>query len=113
MHPIRNIARRHPFLSLFGLAVLSNLAGSLFNSFYNLQLVVARELDPAQRAVFWDVALPVYNVVASPICLGVLVSLLLPLRRCLTALRRGEPVPPAQLERCRQRLVNLPFTTIC
>jgi adenylate cyclase len=110
--PLRDFAHRHPFLSLFGLAVLSNVAGSLFNVAYNQQLIVARHLDAAQQAVFQNVALPAYNVLAYPLCFGALAYLVAPLRRCRAALRRGETVSPDQLARCRRRLVNLPFHVV-
>src|SRR5215467_7396332 len=98
MHPaprqLSELARHRPFLALFGMAVLSNVAGSLFNVAYNQQLIVDRLLDPAQKTVFNFVALPAYNLIAYPLCFAVLLALLAPLRRCRAIFRRGEPVPP-------------------
>src|SRR5262249_61849705 len=99
------LARRRPFLMFFFLVILSNVAGSIFNFAYNYYLIVQGLLDEEQRRVFWDVASPVYNLVAYPICLGVMFALLVPLVRCRRKLLRAEAVSPGELERCRRRLV--------
>jgi adenylate cyclase len=104
--------RRWPFLSLFLIVVASNAAGSFFNISYNKLLVVDRVLDERQRAVFENVALPSYNLLAYPICLGIVVFLLRPLRRCRRALLAGDPVAPGYLEFCRRRLINLPVLAL-
>jgi adenylate cyclase len=106
------LLRRWPFVALFVLAILSNGTGSAFNIVYN-KLLIVDTLTLAQKAAFWSTMLPVYNLVAYPVCLGLMVWLLLPLSRCLRALRAGELIKPAQLERCRRRLVNLPFHQVC
>ncbi len=110
--PLYACARRCPFLSLFLLVILSNAAGSVFNILYNHQLIVGRYLDDAQRAAFSGVALPLYNLLAYPICLSVMLSLVWPLLRCRRELLAGATVPPGRLEACRRRLINLTFWTV-
>jgi adenylate cyclase len=104
--------RRWPFLSLFLIVVASNAAGSFFNITYNKLLIVEGVLDPMQKDAFEHVALPLYNLLAYPICLAIVLYLLLPLRRCRSALLAGEPVSPASLEFCRRRLINLPLLAV-
>jgi hypothetical protein len=64
--PFDRVAHRRPFIYWFLLVVISNLAGSVFNIVYNLELIVNRLMDERQRAVFGRVALPIYNLVAYP-----------------------------------------------
>jgi adenylate cyclase len=106
------IFRRWPFASFFGIVIISNAFGSYFNIQYNHHLIIARLLDSAQARVFYQVALPVYNGIAYPLCLGLVLYLLWPLMRCRRALLTGREVTPAELERCRQRLVNMPFHAV-
>src|SRR5262249_20080608 len=68
--PLKSFARRRPFVALFLMIVLSNVAGSYFNFMYNDHLIVRHTLDEDQRRVFWNVVAPVYNFVAYPLCLG-------------------------------------------
>lgn len=105
-------ARRQPFIYWFLLVVFSNLAGSVFNIVYNLELIVNRLMDERQQAVFHNIALPFYNVVAYPVCLGLMIILIFPLARCWWAMRRGQAIPSANLEFCRRRLVNFPFIQV-
>src|SRR5437763_1006891 len=74
-------AQRWPFLSLFLVIVFSNGSGSLFNTAYNNYLTV-QYLDEGQREAFWKQVVPLYNVLAYPLCLGYVLYLLLPLARC-------------------------------
>jgi adenylate cyclase len=105
--------QRWPFVALFLVILLSNAFGSIFNSGYNMLLIVNRLMDDQQRAAFRQVAFPIYNGVAYPLGIGLIVWLLLPLSRCRRRLRANRPVQPAQLEMCRRRLVNLPFYQVC
>jgi adenylate cyclase len=66
----------------------------------------------AQEAAFWDVAAPLYNLLAYPICFGILFYLIWPMRRCLRQLQRGEAIEPAFREFCQRRLVNLPVVQL-
>src|SRR5262245_29867976 len=104
--------RRWPFVTFFLLAVVSNVFGSLFNIFYNRYLIVEIHLSPAQKDA-WDWVLIAYNVVAYPLCLGLMTYLLWLPSRCLRDLRGGRPVAPGRLEECRRRVVNLPFYQVC
>jgi adenylate cyclase len=107
------VARRWPFVSFFVLAVFSNLWGSSFNISYNYCLIVENYLRlPAQQDA-WDLLLILYNAVAYPACVLLMLYLLRPLARCLRDLRAGVPVGPARLERCRRLLVNLPWYQVC
>ncbi len=102
LHP-----RRHPLVAFFALAVLSNAAGSAFSILYNNWLIVGHYLTPRQTAAFWQTVWA-YNLVAYPVCLAVLASLLLPVARCRRRLVAGQPVSPGVLARCQRRLINLP-----
>ena len=106
---LEDFARRCPFLALFLVMIVSNLFGSVFNVFYNVNLIVDRHMDERQRRVFWDVAAPVYNAIAYPACVGAMVWLLWPLMRCKGRMRRGQVVDPDFLARCRRRVVALPI----
>src|SRR5262245_22492014 len=93
------LAQRFPFLALFLTILVSNLAGSIFSFFYN-KLLIVEKMTEAQQNAFWFFVAPLYNALAYPLCLGVLVCLIVPLHRCLKMLRRGEPVEPAFLQYC-------------
>jgi adenylate cyclase len=111
--PVVALVRRWPFVSFFVLAVFSNLWGSSFNISYNYCLIVENYLRrPAQQDA-WDLLLILYNALAYPSCLLLMLYLLWPLARCLRDLRAGVPVAPARLERCRRLLVNLPWYQVC
>jgi adenylate cyclase len=110
--PFDRVAHRRPFIYWFLLVVISNLAGSVFNIVYNLELIVNRLMDERQRAVFGRVALPIYNLVAYPVCLGLMIALIFPLARCWRDLQRGHTIPADRLEFCRRRLVNFPFIQV-
>lgn len=100
-----------PFAALFVVIAVSNLAGSVFNFFYNTRLIV-RELTPAQVSAFWDVAAPLYNVIAYPSCLSMFFVVLWPTVRCWRRLQRGEPIEPAFLQFGQRRLINLPIVQL-
>jgi adenylate cyclase len=101
--------RRFPFSTLVFVIIGSNLAGSFFNFFYNTKLIVDRLPDAAQKAAFWDVAAPLYNVIAYPFFLVLLFYLFRPMMSCLPRLRRGESIDADELQYSRRRLVNFPF----
>ena len=107
------IPRRFPFVGLVGAALLSNLAGSFFNFFYNTLFIVDQLPREEQKAAFWNLAGPIYNGVVYPLGFSFLVWLLWPVMRCLRMLRRGTPVEPAFLQFCQRRLVNLPLVQLC
>jgi adenylate cyclase len=107
------VGQRWPFLSFFGLVILSNAAGSVFSILYNDHLIVQRYMDDAQKNVFHHIATPAYNMVAYPACLGLMLYLLWPLVRCFHRLHAGAPIPPAEMSLCRRRVVNLPFLQVC
>jgi adenylate cyclase len=110
--PWLRLARRHPFAVLFLLVILSNVAGSIFNFAYNNYLIVEGLLNERQREVFWTVASPIYNVIAYPTCVALMVCWLWPLIGCRRKLLAGEPIAPSRLEHCRRRLINGPFYTM-
>ena len=83
-------ARRFPFVSLVGTILVSNLAGSFFNFFYNTQLIVEQFLDPDQWYAFWYIAAPLYNCLY-PLFACIFFYLIWPLMGCLrqSAARRS------------------------
>jgi adenylate cyclase len=105
--PLHRLALRRPILALFVLLIASNVTGSIFNVYYNVELIVPKMTD-AQKWAFQSVAIPLYNVIAYPLGFGVFLFLCNPLRRCLHALRSGAAIDPARLEFCRRRVVRLP-----
>jgi adenylate cyclase len=107
-----SLPRRHPLVAFFVLAVLSNAAGSVFSILYNDWLIVRHYLNPRQADAFWTTT-TIYNLVAYPICLALVVALLLPLARCRRQLFGAGPVDPELLALCRRRLVNLPALQVC
>jgi adenylate cyclase len=108
LSPLLRQVRRRPFLWLLVLVAFTNIAATIVNIWYNLSLIVGRLMDAQQKAAFFDVAVPLYNGVAYPIGLGLMLYLIWPLRRCLADLRAGRDVSPGFLAWCRRRLVNLP-----
>jgi adenylate cyclase len=107
------LADRWPFLSLFLVALLSNLVGSVFNLLYNHQLIEGfTTRTAAQKEAFW-VTVFLYNGLAWPLCLGLWVYLQVPLFRCRRDLRAGRDVAPDRLNNCRRLLVSLPFYQVC
>lgn len=110
--PFDRFARRQPFIYWFLLVVVSNLAASVFNIVYNIELIVNRLMDEGQKIVFEGIALPIYNLVAYPVGLGLMIILIFPLARCWWALERNPTLPSANLEFCRRRLVNFPFIQV-
>src|SRR5262245_1822206 len=102
------VAGHFPFVGLVAAILVSNLAGSFFNFFYNTQLIV-EHLVPAQKSAFWDVAAPLYNILAYPAAMSVFFVQMWPTLTCLGKLRRGEPVDPPLLQTGRRRLINLPL----
>jgi adenylate cyclase len=107
-----SLPRRHPIAAFFVLAVLSNAAGSVFSILYNDWLIVHHYLSERQVAAFWD-TVNIYNVVAYPTCMGLVVALLWPLARCRRQLLGAGPVDPELLAYCQRRLVNLPALQVC
>jgi adenylate cyclase len=109
--PLHRLALRYPFAVFLLLVLLSNIAGSAFSISYNLGFI-QKYMDQAQRDAFNNVAIPLYNAVAYPVCFGIALYLLYPLHCCICRLRRGQAVEPTCMERCRRRLVNLPWLQV-
>jgi adenylate cyclase len=105
-------ARRFPFTGLIGTILVSNMAGSFFNFFYNTQFIVPEILDENQRNAFWNIAVPLYNGIAYPLVAFFFFYLLWPLMRCLRLLRGDQKVDAVFLHFCRRRLVNFPVVQI-
>src|SRR6266496_3555139 len=108
---LHRLAQRHPFVYWFLLVVLSNAAASLFNFEYNLELIVHRLMDERQQAVFWQAAF-YYNIIAYPLCLGLMLVLIVPLAGCRRRMQFGDGMPAADLEYCRRRVVNFPLIQV-
>src|SRR5437016_3481700 len=92
--------RRWPFLTLFLLVIASNVAGSVFNFGYNTFVIVRGYMDAGQMAAFWRVASPLYNSLAYPLCLSVMLYLMWPLLRCRQRLLAGQNVSAECLAFC-------------
>jgi len=101
-------ATRHPFICLFCLILISNIFGSAFNILYNFNLIVKRHMDDAQKSLFLDVALPIYNLLAYPAGIAIAAIVLRPLAYCRRQLLNHEQVDPELLQFARRRLINLP-----
>ena len=109
----KTFAANHPSAALLLIVIFSNLMGSWFNIAYNERLVVRNQLTDAQRDVFWRVMVPVYNAVAYPIALGVVLLLMTRVAGCLRKLRAGEAPSAAEMEICRRRITRLPSYQVC
>jgi adenylate cyclase len=103
---------RHPLVAFFVLGILSNATGSAFSILYNDWLIVRHYLTPEQQDAFWQIVW-IYNLVAYPLCLALMVVILRPLARCRRHLCGGGPVSPGLLARCQRRLINLPGLQVC
>jgi adenylate cyclase len=104
-------AKRWPFTCLFGLAVFSNIAASLFSIGYNHQLIVSG-LNPDQVSAFWKIVIG-NNAVMFSICMGLMVLLFRPLYLCRRDLIAGQTVTRERLVSCQRLLINLPFWQLC
>jgi adenylate cyclase len=100
-----------PFSFLFAVAVLSNVAASLFSIGYNHQLIV-HSLGDDQKNAFWKMVIG-NNLVMFAICLTCVGALFRPLARCRIDLRAQRHVEPDRLRRCQRRLINLPVWQLC
>lgn len=106
-------ARRFPFVGLVVAILASNLAGTFFSFFYNTLMIIEQpSTTDSQRAAFWDVAGPLYNVIVYPVCIAIFLYVIWPLMRCLRMLRRGDAIDPAFLQFCQRRLINLPVVQL-
>jgi adenylate cyclase len=105
------VATRWPFVCLFAIALLCNVAASLFSIGYNHQLIVD-DLEPAQKAAFWKVVLG-NNAVMFTLCLSIVGYLFWPLARCRADLLAGRTVERTRLVNCQRGLINLPLWQLC
>jgi len=87
--------------------VLAQLLGSAFNIWYN-STYVQPVLNPAQLAAFWQ-TVKLFNGVVYPLGVGTWLWAVFSIRSTCQRLQNEEPVPPAQLLKARQRVVNLPW----
>src|SRR5260221_1590524 len=83
-------AKKWPFTCLFGLAVFSNVAASLFSIGYNHQLIVSG-LNPEQKVAFTTIVLWNNGVMFS-ICMVFMILLFRPLYHCRRELKSGRHV---------------------
>ena len=111
--PAKTLAANHPSAALLLIVIFSNLMGSWFNIAYNERLIVRHQLTDVQRDVFWRVLVPVYNAVAYPIALGVVLLLMSRVAGCLRKLRAGEAPSAEEMEACRRRITRLPSYQVC
>ncbi len=108
-----NLGRRFPVMVLFAIFALSNITGSLFNIAYNIIFIVDRLMDADQQQVFFNLAVPVYNLIAYPVGLSIALLVLRPIARHHKKILRGESLSEADLQTCRKVLINVPFYQFC
>jgi len=102
-------ALRDPLLVIALTPVIPQVLGSIFNIWYNLQVV-----DPLLRAAglrdrFISTVI-VWNAIAFPAAIAIWVRLVFSLRPVFRRLLRDEVIPTEELDAARRRLVNLPWS---
>ena len=100
---------RDPLLVIALTPVIPQVLGSIFNIWYNLQVV-----DPLLRAAglrdrFVSTVI-VWNAIAFPTAIVIWVGLVFSLRPVFRRLLRDEVIPMEELDAARRRLVNLPWS---
>src|ERR1700737_2396716 len=100
---------RDPLLVIALPPVIPQVLGSIFNIWYNLQVV-----DPLLRAAglrdrFVSTVI-VWNAIAFPTAIVIWVRLVFSLRPVFRRLLRDEVIPMEELDAARRRLVNLPWS---
>src|ERR1700730_11385554 len=100
--------KQHALLIAAFAPLLPQIAGSIFNTWYNMVII-----DPLLRTTglvdrFVDTAI-FWNAVAYPIALAIWLWLILSLRQALNHLRRREPFPPERLDTLRRGVGGFPW----
>src|SRR5204862_5483151 len=90
----REVVLRHPILTIYPPALLPHALASVFNVVYNKAEIIDH-WDNA-KGVF-DTIIMAVNGVFFPLGMIVVAVVLWPVLRELKRVRRGEPVPPAEL----------------
>ncbi len=108
--PLTRAALRRPFLWLVILAFLPHALGSLVNISYN-SLEIVGHLRPDQQSVFGQLVL-VYNLVAYPACLAVLIGLAVPAIRVWRQRSARRLPDKAPLAAVRRRMLAWPAWTV-
>lgn len=108
LKPIRPVFR-NPLLVVALAPLIPQLIGSVFNIWYNLEIV-----DPLLRAAGlrerFVSTIIVWNALAYPIALFIWLRQVFCIRPVLRRLLRKEEIPSNDLDSARRRLVNLPWT---
>jgi serine/threonine protein kinase len=100
-----------PFAALLFLAFFPHFLGSLLNISYN-DLAIMGTLEGAQRDLFWNRLVPVYNLVFYPLCLWLCYVVTAPALHVVRSLERGEEVETNRLADARRRLLALPLWAV-
>lgn len=90
----RDVVKRHPLLTLYPLGLAPNMIASWFNIEYNGAQIIA----PWKEAKdwFWPV-IGIINTIFFPVGMLIFAMAFLPTMRGLRLLRKGTPLPPAEL----------------
>ncbi len=108
--PLTRAALQRPFLCMLILMLLPHILGSIVNISYNALEIVGK-LNPEQKTAFNRLVLG-YNLIAYPLCLGIIARLVIPVYRAWQRLQRGEPLDPAAAERVRKRVLAWPLWVV-
>jgi adenylate cyclase len=105
------LALRHPIVALFLVIIWPNALWSAANLGYNKELIIDRHENcaDAQRAAFWQVAVPVYPTIMWVAGMAVMVWMVQPLRTYLLALEGKRPMTDAVKQAAQKLTVNLPW----
>jgi len=108
--PLTRRLLRAPFTVGCLLMLLPHLLGSVVNISYN-SLRIVDQLSAAQQAAFGQMVL-LYNVLAYPACLALVVWAVTPVWRGWHALRRGALVSAADAALLRRQVLRLPLVAL-
>ncbi|NJK90598.1 MAG: hypothetical protein HC904_01465 [Blastochloris sp.] len=95
-------------LVLTVLPVLPQVIGSIFNIWYNTQIIIPALPTQGLHERFHDTVV-VYNVVIYPLVAGLWIFLVFSMRKSLQRLMEGRAVEESALIRLRRRAIHLPW----
>ncbi len=99
---------RHPLLVIALAPLIPQLLGSIFNIWYNLEIVDPLLVAAGLRERFISTTI-VWNLIAYPVAIFIWARRVLSVQPAFRRLLRNEETAPDELDRARRRLVNLPW----